>query len=68
MPADSIPNPETLHRKIQVSHVRCRQLGVISNSTCNLLQNRLKIEELVVKLLQHRAFLKIATAQFAKLD
>jgi transcriptional regulator of acetoin/glycerol metabolism len=47
--------------------VRCRYFGVISNNTCNLLQNWLKAEELTVKLEQSREFLEIAAAQSAEL-
>jgi len=67
MPAYSIPDPETLHREIQASHERCRQHGVNPNDNCNLLQNRLKPEELEVRLEQNRAFLEIATAQIGEL-
>ena len=67
MPAYSIPDPETLHREIQASHERCRQHGVNPNDNCNLLQNRLKPEELEVRLEQNRAFLEIAAAQIGEL-
>jgi transcriptional regulator with PAS, ATPase and Fis domain len=67
MPAYSIPDPETLHREIQASHERCQQFGVNPNDTCNLLQNRLKPEELAVRLEQNREFLEIATAQIGEL-
>ena len=67
MPSYSIPDPETLHREIQASHERCRQFGVNPNDTCNLLQSRLKPEELAVRLEQNRDFLEIATAQIGEL-
>ncbi len=63
----SIPDPETMHREIQASHERCRQCGVNPNDTCNLLQNRLKPEELALRLEQNREFLEIATAQIGEL-
>lgn len=63
MPVYSIPDPETLQREIQASHERCRQFGVDPNDTCNLLQNRLKPEELAVRLEQNREFLEIASVQ-----
>ena len=67
MPAYSIPDPETLQREIQASHERCRQQGVNPNETRNLLQNRLKPEELAFRLAQNREFLEIATAQIEEL-
>jgi len=67
MPVYSIPDPEILHREIQASHERCRQYGVNPNDNCNLLQNRLKPEELAVRLEQNRAFLEIAAAQIGEL-
>jgi transcriptional regulator with PAS, ATPase and Fis domain len=67
MPSYTIPDPETLHREIQASHERCRHFGVNPNDTCNLLQNRLKPEELAVRLEQNRDFLEIATAQIGEL-
>ena len=67
MPSYSIPDPETLHREIQASHERCRQFGVNPKDTCNLLQSRLKPEELAVRLEQNRDFLEIATAQIGEL-
>jgi transcriptional regulator with PAS, ATPase and Fis domain len=67
MPSYSIPDPETLHREIQASHERCRQFGVNPNDTCNFLQNRLKPDELAVRLEQNRDFLEIATAQIGEL-
>ena len=67
MPAYSIPEPETLLREIQASHERCRQFGVDPNDTRNLLQNRLKPEELAVRLERNREFLEIASAQIGEL-
>lgn len=67
MPAYSIPDPQTLYREIQASHERCRQFGVDPNDTCNLLQARLKPEELENRLEQNREFLEFATAQIGEL-
>ena len=67
MPAYSIPDPESLHREIQASHERCRQLGVNPNDTRNILQNRLTPEELAFRFEQNREFLEIAIAQIEEL-
>lgn len=67
MPAYSIPDPATLHREIKASHDRCRQFGVNPNDTRNLLQDRLKSEQLELRLEQNREFLEIATAQIGEL-
>ncbi len=67
MASYSIPDPKTLYREIQASHERCRQFGVNPNDTCNLLQDRLKPDQLAERLEQNREFLEIATAQIGEL-